>query len=204
MIRLHATMGSVNGYKVRILLSMLDLGYELVELDMYGGEHKREPFLSLNLFGQMPAMEDGDFHIADSHACLVYLARKYDPDARWLPVDAEGEAKVAEWMSKSANEIHQGPWMKRAKVRRPDAIKLSDEEIDARCDHILALMEKHLANREWLAREHPTIADISCFAPVSMLKVSGYDTDRWTSVTQWLQRVRELPGAIDSEGRPFG
>ena len=74
MIRLHATLGSVNGYKVRLLLSMLELEYELVELDMYGGEHKREPFLSLNPFGQMPALEDGEFVIADSHPCRTRWA----------------------------------------------------------------------------------------------------------------------------------
>ncbi|HEY8518794.1 MAG TPA: glutathione S-transferase family protein [Gammaproteobacteria bacterium] len=203
MIRLYATMASINGYKVRILLSMLGLPYELVELDMYGGEHKREPFLSLNPFGQMPALTDGDYVIADSHACLVYLARKYDPTNRWLPVDAEREAKVAEWLSKSANEVHQGPWMKRAKIRRPDAIKLPDEEIDARCDHILRLMDAHLAKREWLAVEHATIADISCFGPISMLDVSGYDTKRWPNVTRWMDRIRALPGAIDIDGRPF-
>ena len=203
MIRLHSTMASINGYKVRLLLSMLDLPYELVDIDMYGGEHKREPYLSLNPFGQMPAMEDGGFSIADSHACLVYLARKYDGSGRWLPVDAEGEAKVAEWLSKSANEVHQGPWMKRAKVRRPDAIKLSDEEIDARCDHILAIMDAHLTTRDWLALEKPTIADVSCFGPISMLAVSGYDTDKWPRLTRWLDRVRALPGAIDIDGKPF-
>jgi glutathione S-transferase len=204
MIRLHSTMGSINGYKVRLLLSMLGLRYELVDIDMYGGEHKREPFLSLNPFGQMPALEDGEFRIADSHACLVYLARKYDAGDRWLPSDAEGEAKVAEWLSKSANEVHQGPWMKRAKVRRPEAIKLTDEEIDARCDHILRIMDGQLAGRAWLARPDATIADLSCFGPISMLKVSGYDTDRWAHVTGWMDRLRQLPGAVDIDGKAFG
>lgn len=203
MIRLHSTMASINGYKVRLLLSILDLDYELIDIDMYGGEHKREPFLSLNPFGQLPALEDGDFSIADSHACLVYLARKYDPAATWLPSDAQGEAKVAEWMSKSANEVHQGPWLKRAKIRRPDAIQLANDEIDRRCDHILAIMDRHLASREWLALPHPTIADISIFGPVSMLKVSGYDTGRWPAVTAWLDRVRALPGALDIDGHAF-
>lgn len=203
MIRVHATKASINGYKVRLLLSMLGLPYELVELDMYGGEHKREPFLSLNPFGQMPALEDGDFSIADSHACLVYLARKYDSLGRWLPADAEGEAKVAEWLSKSANEVHQGPWMKRAKIRRPDAIKLSDAEIDERCDHILRIMDSALAKRDWLALDRPTVADISCFGPISLLKVSGYDTDKWPNVTRWLERIRALPGAHDIDGEPY-
>jgi len=196
MIRLHSTLQSINGYKVRLLLSILDLPFELVELDMYGGEHKREPFLSLNPFGQMPALEDGDFVIADSHACLVYLARKYDPSGRWLPADAESEARVAEWLSKSANEIHHGPWMKRAKIRRPDAIKVPDAEIDARCDHILGLIDSRLARRDWLALEHATIADLSCYGPISMLDVSGYDTTRWPAVRAWMARVAALPGAI--------
>src|SRR4029079_1367271 len=203
MIRLRSTKASINGYKVRLLLALLDQKYELVELDMYAGEHKKEPFLTLNPFGQMPALTDGDYTIADSHACLVYLARKYDRSGRWLPADAEGEAKVAEWLSKSANEVHQGPWMKRAKVRRPEAIKLADAEIDARCDHILRLMDAHLGKRDWLALDRPTIADVSCFGPISMLKVSGYDTDKWPSVTRWLAAVRALPRAHDIDGKPF-
>lgn len=203
MLRLHSTMASINGYKVRILLSILDLDYELVDIDMYDGEHKREPFLSLNRFGQMPAMTDGDFTIADSHACLVYLARKYDAAGRWLPADAESEARVAEWLSKSANEVHQGPWMKRAKVRRPEAIKVSDEEIDARCDYILGIMDAHLAERDWLALPHASIADISCFGPISMLPDSGYETNRFVNLTHWLDRVRDLPGAVDIDGNPY-
>jgi glutathione S-transferase len=203
MIHVHSTRASINGYKVRLFLAMLGVPYELVELDMYSGEHKREPFLSLNPFGQMPALQDGGFTIADSHACLVYLARKYDQSGRWLPVDPEGEAKIAEWLSKSANEVHQGPWMKRAKIRRPEAIKVPNEEIDARCDHILRIMDAELAKRDWLALGRATIADISCFGPISMLKVSGYDTDKWPSVTRWLNRIRALPRAHDIDGNPF-
>ena len=203
MIRVHATKASINGYKVRLLLAMLRQPYELVELDMYGGEHKREPYLTLNPFGQMPALTDGAFTIADSHACLVYLARKYDSTGTWLPADAEGEAKVAEWLSKSANEVHQGPWMKRAKIRRPDAIKLSNVEIDARCDHVLKIMDSELGKREWLVLGRPTIADIACFGPISLLQVSGYDTDKWPNVTSWLRRIRALPAAHDIDGNPF-
>jgi glutathione S-transferase len=203
MIKLHGTLQSINTYKVRLLLSLLDVPFELVEVDMYGGEHKREPFLSLNPFGQMPALEDGDFATGDSHACLVYVAREHDPANRWLPTDAAGEARVAGWLSKSANEVHQGPWMKRAKIRRPEAIKLSDAEIDARCDHILGLMDGHLTDRDWLAADQATIADISCYGPVSMLDVSGYDTARWPAVSGWMQRIAALPGAIDIDGNPL-
>ena len=92
---------------------------------------------------------------------------------------------------------------RRAKVCRPDAITLSDEEIHKRCDHILGLMGAHLADNEWLACGHPTIADISCFAPISFLPDSGYETDKWQNVTAWLERVPGLPGAIDAEGNAY-
>ncbi len=203
MLRIHATMQSINAYKLRLFLSIIEQDFELVDIDMYAGEHKREPFLSLNPFGQMPALEHEGFKIGDSHACLVYLARRFDDTNHWLPIDAVGEARVAEWMSKSANEIHQGPWMKRAKIRRPDAITVSDEEIDQRCDHVLAIMDSHLARQHWLASEHETIADISCFGPVSLLNISGYNTDKWSNVTRWMDRIRSLPRAIDIDGLPF-
>ena len=36
-----------------------------------------------------------------------------------------------------------------------------------------------------------------------MLKVSGYDTDKWPNVTRWLDRIKALPGAHDIDGNPF-
>ena len=80
--------------------------------------------------------------------------------------------------------------MARAKIRRPDAITLPDEEIYNRCDHILGIMDRHLRARDWLATEDTTIADLSCFAPISILPNSGYETDKWPNVTAWLNRVR--------------
>lgn len=87
---------------------------------------------------------------------------------------AKDIAKISEWMSMSANEIHQGPWMAGAKIRRPDAITLPDEEIYNRCDHILEIMDRHLRAHDWLVTEDTTIADLSCFAPISILPDSGY------------------------------
>ncbi len=56
MIRVHATKASINGYKVRLFCAIVELPYELVELDMYAGEHKREPYLTLNPFVPVETM----------------------------------------------------------------------------------------------------------------------------------------------------
>ena len=84
MITVDSTIASVNGYKVRLFLSTLGIEFELQELDMYGGEHKQEPFLSLNPFGWMPALEDNGYMVAGSHGCLTYLAP--DSSRKCFPV----------------------------------------------------------------------------------------------------------------------
>jgi glutathione S-transferase len=46
--------------RVRIIASELDLKLECVNIDMATGAQKREPHLSRNPFGQVPAFEDSD------------------------------------------------------------------------------------------------------------------------------------------------
>ena len=48
---------------------------------------------------------------------------------------------AAEWVQKASNEVHQGFWMTRAKQRHPDDVTLSSEEIHARCDCVLGIIE---------------------------------------------------------------
>ncbi|MFX5530246.1 glutathione S-transferase family protein, partial [Acinetobacter baumannii] len=78
-------------------------------VNVRGGEHKREPFLRLNPFGQIPVLDDNGTVIADSNAILVYLALRYDEAGRWLPRDAVKAAAVQRWLSVAAGEIAFGP-----------------------------------------------------------------------------------------------
>lgn len=49
-------------------------------IDMQTGEHKKEDYLAVNPYGQVPAFKDGDVKIGQSNAILRYLAIKYKPD----------------------------------------------------------------------------------------------------------------------------
>src|SRR3569832_892501 len=51
-------------HRVRLMLSLLGVDYETIPVDLVGGEHKREPFLSLNPMGQVPVLRAGDAVIA--------------------------------------------------------------------------------------------------------------------------------------------
>ena len=200
MIKIYSFPPSANPYKVRLFLAMLGLEFETVSVDLQEGEHKQPDFLNINPFGQVPVIVDGDDTIADSQACLVYLARKYGGED-WLPTDPAGEARVAEWLSRAANEIHNGPWLTRFATMRPGRVPLPMDMLHERCHAILTLMDARLGDQDWLAlADRATIADVAIFAIVSLLGDAEIDTAQYPNVQAWLQRFAELPGAIALDG----
>eukprot|EP00322_Chrysochromulina_rotalis_P006328 CAMPEP_0115868126 /NCGR_PEP_ID=MMETSP0287-20121206/21128_1 /TAXON_ID=412157 /ORGANISM="Chrysochromulina rotalis, Strain UIO044" /LENGTH=265 /DNA_ID=CAMNT_0003322763 /DNA_START=31 /DNA_END=828 /DNA_ORIENTATION=+ len=66
-------------------------GIEVV--DMASGAHKKDDYLAINAYGQVPAFQDGDVKIGQSNAILRYLAIKYKPDA-YPSADADKCAKI--------------------------------------------------------------------------------------------------------------
>jgi len=59
---------------------------------------------------------------------------------------------------------------------------------------ILKIMDEHLADREWLALKHATIADLACYPYVALAAEGGVDTSSFGHVCRWLERVEEIPG----------
>ncbi len=73
-MKLYASHNSGNSWKIRILLSLLDVPCERMDLDFFGQrEHKAPWFMKINPRGQVPAMEIEGQHFWDSTAHLVYI-----------------------------------------------------------------------------------------------------------------------------------
>ncbi len=60
VIKLYGHELSGNSYKVRLLLELLKVPYEWVKVDLLKAEHKSPEYLTLNPFGQVPTLVDGD------------------------------------------------------------------------------------------------------------------------------------------------
>ncbi len=85
-IKLYGNAISGHVHRVRLFLSMLDLPFELIELDLRQRANRTPEFLARNPFGQVPVIEDGEVTLPDSNAILVYLNERYAADpARWMP-----------------------------------------------------------------------------------------------------------------------
>jgi len=92
-IRLYTTVLSGHGHRVKLFLTLLDLPFTTIELDMKAGDNRKPAHLALNPFGEVPVIEDGDIVMTDSNAILVYLVRKYG-DPSWLPEDPGPEHQI--------------------------------------------------------------------------------------------------------------
>lgn len=195
---------SGNCYKLRLLMSILGVPYDIVPVDFFPGrEHKADWFLRLNPFGQLPVLKDGDLVLSDSGAILAYLAKKYDASGEWFPDDPAITAEILRWHA-VADDI----------TSTTSAARLAlgydyDFDVD-KCQkgahRIFRLMDEHLwfgekSGRDWLCSpSHPTTADIACFPYVMLSEEGGISRQDYPALRRWTDRVRRVPGFVVMSG----
>jgi glutathione S-transferase len=142
-------------------LRELDLEFELVNVDLTKGEHRRPEFLAVNPAGKVPVLVDGDLVLTESVAIALYLAEKY-PDKGLLPAGLQPRADVNKWLLFTATELEQPLWrIARHTALYPKEKRLAEEIPLARQDFLdmAAVMEKHMASRTFVVGEGVTVAD---------------------------------------------
>lgn len=193
---------SGHAHRAELMLSLLGLPYRSVDVDLRGGEHKREAFLRLNSFGQVPVLDDGGTIISDSNAILVYLATRYDDGGNWLPRDPAGAAAVQRWLSVAAGEIAFGPAAARLSVVFGAAIPVEDAR--ARATRLFALMEPILVHQPFLAASHATLADVAAYSYIARAEEGGVALSPYAALNAWLRRIEALPGFVPMPASPAG
>jgi glutathione S-transferase len=199
-LKLYDFAVSGHCHRVRLMLSLLDLPYQSIAVDLVGGEHKRAPYLALNPFGQVPVLQDGDTTIADSNAILVYLARRYGGQD-WLPDDPVRAATVQRWLSVAAGDVAHGPAAARASVlfKSPGDVQQSR----ARAHRLFAVMEQVLSRSPYLAGEQPTLADVALYSYTAHAPEGGVSLDEYPAVRAWLDRVEHWPRFVAMPRSPI-
>jgi glutathione S-transferase len=200
-IKLHRMALSGHAHRVQLFLSLLGLPFEMVDVDLRTGEHKRPEFLRMNCFGQVPVIQDGDVTLADSNAILVYLEGRYAP-GKWLPRDPVGAAQVQRWLSVAAGQLAFGAAAARVMV----LFKLPDDPsaVIARAKALLQVMESELATRPYLAGQVPTLADIANYTYTAHAPEGNVSLEPYPTVRAWLARIEALPGFFPMMKSPVG
>ncbi|CAH9080767.1 unnamed protein product [Cuscuta europaea] len=105
-LKVHGILLSPALLKVIACLEEKELDYELVSINFSAGEHKKQPFLRLNPFGQVPAIEDGDLILFESRAITQYISHTYiDRGSHIVPLDHKEKAIMSVWIEVEAHQF---------------------------------------------------------------------------------------------------
>ena len=191
---------SGNCYKVRLLLAQLDIPYEKRDVDVIDRSDPRDFLAGLNPVRRAPTLvlDDGR-PLAESNAILWYFGE----GTAFVPADRYDRAKVLQWMFFEQYEHEPAIAVARflrTYSRKPELWESQREQLTKRGIKALQALEGGLCDREWLAGDGMTIADIALYAYTHSADEGGFSLDEYPAIRAWLERVAAQPGhvAIDA------
>lgn len=156
--------GFVRDLRLRWAAEEAGLAYDVRTVPFDGRETNH---LDRQPFGQVPFLDDGDVRIFESGACLLHLARKSE---KLMPRDACGEAETLQWTIAALNSIEMVtvPWW------FLEVTGHEDNGLAEWMDKRLAGLEAVLAERNWLAADRFTVADLLMADVLRVSKVRAH------------------------------
>lgn len=182
---------SGNSYKVALMLALTATDWQPVFVDFFNGATRTGDFKQMNDMAEAPVLVDGDLTLSQSGVILLHLAENtgqfIDGDRneimRWLFWDnhkGSGQFGTLRFLMNFAPP----------EKRPAEAIHWLGGRVNA----ALTTLDAHLAGREWLAGDTPTIADLSCCAYLYYPEPFGFDRAARPNIAAWLDRIAALPG----------
>lgn len=162
MIRLYGTPPT-RALRPLWLLRELGLAFEMLPVDIPGGETRTPWFLALNPAGKVPVLVDGDLVLTESVAMQFHLAGKC-PEAGLIPDAPADRAELYRWTFFLVTEIEQPLWrMARHTFIYPESQRLPREVQIARdeCAGMLGVFERHMQAREFVLGDRICVADFN-------------------------------------------
>jgi glutathione S-transferase len=195
MYRLHGFSQSGNTYKVALMLRALAQPWEPVFVDFMNGVSRTPAWREqTNEMGEAPVLEDGARRLTQSGVILGYLARKH---GAFDGATDDDRLEVQRWIlfdnHKFTSYMASYRFMKAFGATAPDPAVMA--WLRGRLDAAFGIVDKHLASRDFVVGNAPTIADFSmCGYLFYPPDESGYPVaERFPHIQAWLDRLRALP-----------
>ncbi|MDJ0878936.1 MAG: glutathione-dependent disulfide-bond oxidoreductase [Halieaceae bacterium] len=202
------SLGTPNGVKVTVMLEeLLALGHEGAEYDAWiinigDGDQFSSGFVDVNPNSKIPAMVDhsGDtpLRLFESGAMLIHLAEKF---GEFLPTDTAARAETLCWlMWQMGSAPFLGGGFGHFYAYAPEKYEYPINRYAMEVKRQLDVLDRNLAEREYLAGDDYTIADMATWPWYGVL-VTGkiyeaqefLDVESYKNVMRWANQIKERP-----------
>jgi GST-like protein len=193
------SLGTPNGVKVTILLEeLLALGHEGAEydawlIDIMKGDQFGRGYVEINPNSKIPVMVDHStvkpVRVFESGSILVYLAEKFDA---FLPKELYARTETMNWLFwQMGSAPFLGGGFGHFYAYAPEKIKYAIDRYSTEAKRQLDVLDRHLAEHEYLAGKHYTIADMAVWPWYgAMVRGVLYEAGEFLSVHEYTNVIR--------------
>ncbi len=202
------SLATPNGVKVTIMFEeLLALGHTGAEYDAYTinigeGEQFGSGFVALNPNSKIPALLDKSgpepIRVFESAAILVHLAEKF---GEFLPADAAPRAETMSWLFwLMGSAPYLGGGFGHFYAYAPEKMEYPINRFAMEVKRQLDVLDRNLAEREYLIGDEYTIADICTYPWYGALargllyeSAEFLDTASYKNVNRWAETISQRP-----------
>jgi len=200
------SLATPNGVKVTVMLEeLLALGIEEAEYDAWlvnimEGDQFSSGFVGANPNSKIPALVDHSTdtptRVFESGAILMYLAEKH---GKFLPADLSARAECLSWVFwQMGSAPFLGGGFGHFYAYAPERLEYPINRFTMEVKRQLDVLDRNLAEREFICGDHYTIADMAIHPwygalAMGMLYESGefLDVGSYKNVQRWTKAVQE-------------
>lgn len=216
------SLGTPNGVKVTMMLEELkalgvsEADYDLYKIAISDGEQFGSDFVALNPNSKIPALLDqsgeNPVRVFESANILLYLAEKFDA---FIPKDAAERNEVLNWLFWSTGAApFLGGGFGHFFHYAPEKLEYPINRFAMEAKRQLDLLDKELANKDYIAGNEYSIADMAIWAWYGQLAQDKLWTrageflkvQEYKNLQKWTEKIAQRPAveaALAVEYKPI-
>ncbi|MGB7317090.1 MAG: glutathione S-transferase family protein [Planktotalea sp.] len=196
-LKLYCFGESGNAYKAALTLELSGLPWEPVYVDFFGGEARSDAYkTTVNAMGEVPALTDTDrdYTITQSGAIQDYIVHL---SGKLTGATPEERREILRWILWDNHKLSSVAGPTRFLMNFLPEDKRPKEVIafnQGRLKAAYAILNDHLASRDWIVGDAITIADTTCCGYLFYPEPFGFVRADWPHIDAWLTRIEQTPG----------
>jgi len=187
-----------NGHKITLFLEETGLQYRILPINIAKNEQFQPEFLAIAPNNRIPAIVDhaplgggAPISVFESGAILQYLAEKV---GRFLATDLRTRTETLQWLFWQMGGL--GPMAGQNHhfaVYAPERIPYAIDRYVKETARLYGVMDRRLADRDFLAGDDYSIADMACYPWIVSHQRQSQDLNDFPHLLRWFQTIAERP-----------